>query len=349
MKCVAIFLVVIYHFNSIPTDFIKNNSMLIYINYFFNTTWSTCVPIFFFVNGALLINKSFDLNKHIRKIIRIIILTFIWGMITFITLVLIHGEHLSRYEIISGILSWRQDHISYLWFLQAMVVIYIFFPLIKQCFDCNKKSFNFFMITIIAFTFGMVFLFMINFLVVLVFHKQYFNLVFSSLWVFSPVRGIYGYSLGYFMLGGLLFSIREKLRTKRYQIISIIAIPVSMLLWMGYGIAQSLQTEKIYDVAWFGYDSIFALIMVIAFFIISLNYKSRGIIGKLISIIGKNSLGIYLLHIIIGNIVRPLYSFPIINGNVLLNWILTLCLVLLSLGVCLLLKKVPVIKKLFSL
>ena len=66
MKAMAIYFVLIYHFPIMEVDFIGTGKTGAYSNFFIFSIFSTCVPIFFFINGALLFNKSgliFSLSK----------------------------------------------------------------------------------------------------------------------------------------------------------------------------------------------------------------------------------------------------------------------------------------------
>ncbi len=65
IECIAMLFVVMYHSTTVPYDF--NQSAYECVNYFIRAILSTCVPLFFFANGYLLINKKFDLKKHLKK------------------------------------------------------------------------------------------------------------------------------------------------------------------------------------------------------------------------------------------------------------------------------------------
>lgn len=349
MKCIAIILVVFVHFNSLSADIVKNISLTTYLNYFINAICSIAVPTFFIVNGALLLNKNYELHKHVKKTISIIVMTYIWAIITSISVMLINKVHISRHNIIINILSFQPGYTAYLWFLQALFVLYIFFPLIKNCYDNRKKCFDYFLIIVIIFSFIVPFIYVIDYFIQLFFQKPYLSELLSSVVHFSPVNGIYGYSIGYFMVGGILFSFREKLDTVKYKLISLIAFLVSLVLWFGYGVVRSLHDGNVFAITNTGYDSILILITAISFFILCLDYKNKGILGKLINLIGKNTLGIYLLHIIMGNILSKIQNSALFSGNLILNLLLTLINVNLCLGVCLLFKRIPFVKKLFTL
>ncbi|GAB3526123.1 hypothetical protein GCM10027443_00930 [Pontibacter brevis] len=67
IKVVAIYLVCLYHYGIDGYDFINNPGHSSYINYFLLGVSSTGVLLFLMVNGALLLNKGYDLKKHLFK------------------------------------------------------------------------------------------------------------------------------------------------------------------------------------------------------------------------------------------------------------------------------------------
>ena len=91
------------------------------------TFLSAGVPIFFFCNGYLLLNRRFCLKKHEFKIVKIIALTGIWGMINIFLIMVIEKEHLSIAEFMDYLWTWHYGWINYLWNMGALVCIYIFF------------------------------------------------------------------------------------------------------------------------------------------------------------------------------------------------------------------------------
>jgi surface polysaccharide O-acyltransferase-like enzyme len=89
--------------------------------------------------------------------------------------------------------------------------------------------------------------------------------------------------------------------------------------------------------------------MVVSIFILSMQYNNRGLSGKVIRHVSKNTLGIYLLHRIVGALIKPFFmefSFfsTFIGGMVFAGAVLFLCLLIIYI-----LKKVPYFNYLFSL
>ncbi|KAB1155864.1 acyltransferase [Flavobacterium luteum] len=349
LKAIAIFFVVMFHFNYLQIDFLIGNDNISYINYFIKSILCTCVPLFFFVNGALLLNKSsLDLKNHIFKMGNIIILTVVWGIITLLALSIIRNEKLSFLEVIKGVYYLKDGWINHIWFLEALICIYIFFPLIFHVFKNNVNSFYFFFACVMLLTFGNSFISncatVISFLSQKMLDSQLTQNHFKE---FNPFRGMHGYSIGYFLLGGLLFYHKDFINRKKYRLIAIITIPLSMLLLFLYGVIVSKKQNQIWNIVWYGYDTIFALILVAAIFVLSLKYQHKGIFGKGIHLIGENSLGIYFLHIIIGDFLKPFYSEIEFNQTIVVNIIFASIILLSSLFIVLLFKKIPIVKHLF--
>lgn len=351
LKSIAIYFVLIYHFNNMNIDFINQVNSSVYFNYFISSIFSTCVPIFFFVNGALLLNKS-DLNikSHLHKIFKIAILIIIWGAITLTSLAILRNEKLSAFEIIKGTYLLRQGWNNHLWFLQALIVIYILFPLFFSLFNNNKKHFDFILISVLILTFGNTAIG--NFATILSFMTGKFtssNLNANYFSGFNPFGGIYGYSIGYFLIGGVILKKTDIYNTKRVRLIALISLIISMCLLCAYGVIASKRQNQIWDIVWSGYDTLFTAFNVIALFVLTLNYKHKSFLGLIIKKIAENSLGIYFLHVITGNFLKPYYVAFTLSQNVFVNFLFALFLLIFTLLIVLGLKKVPFIKYLFLL
>ena len=202
IKVIATYFVVLYHNFYANSNVLTPNNSVGYFTYFLKTILGCCVPLFFFVNGALLLNKRLDIKRHIKKVISLVLLTLIWGAITLVSLMYIRNEFFSIKDSFFGILTLKQGWINSLWFLTTMVMIYTFFPIMKSAFDNNRNYFRFFFVVVCILTFGNVFISMCVNVVEFMLHKNNFTGNFNFFYRFNAFSGIYGYSLGYFMLGG---------------------------------------------------------------------------------------------------------------------------------------------------
>lgn len=96
-----------------------------------------CMPLFFMVNGALMLRReSFPLEYYKKKLISIIRVLIIWGGVTGLYYLLFHQAGLmqSVKEGLKGMLAYH--HVTNLWFLITFGLIYtlllLAFPLIKM-------------------------------------------------------------------------------------------------------------------------------------------------------------------------------------------------------------------------
>ncbi len=347
LESIAIFFVVIYHSTIYSFDILQGNTIINYCLYFGRTILSTCVPIFFFANGYLLFNKEFILCKHIKKTIRLIVLVFIWGILLMSTYLLIDNKAIDIETIVLSFLNldtlWGMN---FLWFIGALICIYILFPALKALFDKSKKSFFFFTVVCAILTFGFVLGNQILLLISSVTHSGYLSLEYPALKMFNPFRGSYGYSFVYFCVGGIVCAYEERIlsvsRTKR-NVIAFFGIIISSICLFFVGLFYTKYINgKLWDVVWNGYDTIFTFINVLFMYILCLNYKRE---NKFITAISCNTLGIYFVHGLIIRITIPWIKTQYILCNLPVNLIYSFLITCVCLLICILLKKIPVLKR----
>lgn len=257
IKVLAIYFVCFYHYNNLNIDYLSNSSYSTYFSYYIKGIATIGVPLFFMVNGALMLNRDYDLKKHIKKIINIILLTVIWGVITLIILIPIRGNSYSLVQFFKALWSWEIPTINHLWFLQTLVGIYILYPLIKEVYDKKETKVLTYTISVIfIFTFGNVILNIIANILESILGINYLTSndvnFFNN---FNIFRGFHAYSIVYFIIGGLLLKKLNtgiKLNASHFIIIFI----VSMTLLFLYGIMMSYSNLKIYDIVWNGYNEV---------------------------------------------------------------------------------------------
>lgn len=347
---IAILFVIMYHSSNYNINLLTGDIQFPpAASYWFRTILSTCVPLFFFANGYLIFNKDFSLRKHIAKIIKLIILTVLWGGIVLIALSIIKNEIWTLKEFLKALWTWKQGWINHLWFMGALICIYIIFPLLKFVFDNNKKLFYYFGIITFLMTFGNNLLDNIATIFAGIFLDKNREITTNFFNMFNPFRGIYGYAFVYFCIGGILHNyvncIRK--RQKYFNICAIVSILTSMTFLFLFGLFVSTISGKMWDVVWDGYDTIFTLTNVVAIFILSLNYNEKNYItNKILKFISINTIGIYFLHeIFIHATINNLRQIPFMS-NIFGNFIYALFIIILCLITIILIKKLPIIKNL---
>ena len=132
IKVISIFLVVFCHFvllaETIPA------------NIFMVACWSG-VPMFFMVNGALLFTRPLNLSKHIRKTLLIYIVLVLWKLIYLFSigaLCRVPVADFGKNQILLYLFAFGSLEgigTGHLWFIEALLAVYILFPLFRIAYD----------------------------------------------------------------------------------------------------------------------------------------------------------------------------------------------------------------------
>lgn len=239
---------------------------------------------------------------HYIKILKFLLSTVLWNAIYLLIYYLLGDITLEQIPHI--FLNLEVPYNNHLWFMGALITLYIFFPILKITYNNNIKVYICFTCTVILLTIGnkllnMPFTLFSN----IVLHK---NIEFSLnvFGFFNPFRGIFSFfSLSYFCIGGLAYLIFRTIniwlyKRKQANILFISIFLISILFLFIWGIYCSHLTNKTWDTVWNGYDTVFTFIAVLMLIIISNSLKELGSL-KIFRIISQNTLGIYFVHSII--------------------------------------------------
>lgn len=351
MKALASYLVVIYHYNYIDIDIVRNGGALQYLNYYLTAFLPVAVPIFFFTNGALLLNKrSVDLKRHCFKILNFVVLVIVWACLSYIIISWLRAEPMHVRDLVHSVYYFKQGWTNHLWFLQGLTVVYIFFPVLYSAFHHQPSHLYFFFAVAMILTLGntlivnvtTVFSYFSGMLQGRDLHQNFFS-------GFNAFQGIYGYSLVFFILGGLLMRDRHRYDSKRLRIIAAVTLPVATGLQWLYALAASGREGAVIDIVWYGHDTVFSLMIVIALFVLVLPYTHRGWFGRIVAVTGQNTLGIYFLHVLVAEAISQwLFIVPGLS-DFFSNALLALVLMGVTLALTLLLRTVPLLRNLVSL
>ena len=299
------------------------------------------VPIFVMVNGYLIIGKQTDLITHIKKTIKIIILLVIWAII--LILVLSFGvEQQTALSVLKYLLS-TQNGSSYtgtLWYLQSLIALYFLYPGINFIYINNKKLFKYLIVIVGCFS------------IITKTINELFDLlcscgITSNIYLFSdfiyklnPIAN--GAFLFYFMMGAWIKDNRE--RIKKLRIIFIVIGIVMWLLSFKMGITISRNSGSLYRPS-FNYSSIVMVALILALYSACSYYQAKNlIIRKIIELIGKNTLGMYLTHFIIISYINRVTC----EKGLSLRLLEMVIVFIASLIVSVVLRKIPLLSKLVS-
>lgn len=335
LKTIAIFLVCSYHFSWVENYMFNAEIMNIetYLNRFLIGTWSTCIPLFFMINGALLLNKSdFIPQKHLYKIITLILTFFVWRGITIILLS-------SRIGILksSGIRNILNSIIfnaglpgvdtAHFWFIPTLISIYFIYPFIYEMYRTKNGWLKFFMMI----TFTGCFLFN-DFKNILGSTSTFGKIDFEYFSYFIPFKEMNLGLLFYFIMGGWLHRDRDKL-------ICLSTIKLLMMFFagkIGLFIEWLLTSKNIgsnWDNIFNGYITLPTLLMSISVYLLVCKYYNKIENHKKISacfeIIGNNTLSVYYIHWIVGyTFLGYIRNSCIIQDGIVANYLKSLVMIL---------------------
>ncbi len=347
IEFLAISFVLLYHSSLEYYNVLEDDNVLRNFRYWLRSLLSTCVPLFFFANGFLLLNKKLDIRKHICKTVKIVLLYFIWSALTVFIKMHISGQFMGVKETVSAIIFLKTGLNNHLWFLRVLTIIYIIFPIIKYIYD-NKRLFLYFIVICSVSTFGCNIL--SNVATVLVCATGYCRVFEGSDFTlsFSPMKAWHWWAFVYFCVGGICYQYKTRIiaisPTKRNLLAIFILLTNSVFLYLT-GVMYSHLNSKMYDVVWDGYDTIFTFLNVISIYVLCLNLNRS---FKWIQIISINTLGIYLIHGFYIYYMRPILKAIGFSGSFLHTLVFAFFVLVASLMTAILMRRIRFLKCLIS-
>lgn len=201
IKGIAMFLVVLLHYS-------------FYTRYYSSGLAGTaatvlcvvCVPLFFLVNGALLLPRERK-PHHYRGVLQTILIVLAWKVIAACFFVFADGgQQVSFKDFLLFLLGGQLGNYpaGYFWFMNALISIYLVYPLVKQAFDAKDRG-PLFVVGAVIFGFTVC--------------KDTLKLLLQACGMMTGhelasllgglsefyIFGNYGYTLLYFISGGLLY------------------------------------------------------------------------------------------------------------------------------------------------
>ena len=322
LRVISMLLVIVIHVaNYYGRAFDKISKLSFLGEIIFNVITRVSIPIFFMISGALLLNKNYDSKKNIKRIRSKLISLVIMSLVYYF------WDKYYMHNSYSLIKMLGTPGRSMLWFMYAIIALYIALPFIKAMIDNMDEHLDKLFVILWLFFNGV--LYLVKFKV---------NITY-------PVPIVSGtYYLGYFIIGYLILKYKDKIDYKKYNwhliLISLLCFITNIFL------TYFLSQKRGYSfTSLLAYRNILMMIPSLAIFIlIYFNRKNRE--NKFIEFISPYSFGIYLVHGILLNVLMNYFDYIHIISFVGIP-ICTIILLLASLLVVYILKKVPLLRNIF--
>lgn len=334
LKIVSCIAVITIHVAAIGFKNINIKSISWNISNIYNNITRFAVPVFVMVSGALFLdeNKKVDVKKLWQKNILHLTTIYVFWTIVYAIYSVYNKGGIGSLSFISIIKNAIRSSYYHLWFIPMLIGIYILIPVIRPIVKDGKKTIEYFLIIAVIFK-------VIPYTIKL-FEMPYIKYIKAIL---NRINiEMMGY-IAYFILGHYLNTYALKKRTRKIIYISgILAIVISVVGTWGNSIYKAKAQETLCREF-----SITTVTMSVAIFTLfkylfdgkSFNKKINNVIVHL----SKTSLGIYLVHILIKDIMKN--QLGIKFTKTYLTPLYVFIIFIVSYGITYILSKLPKVNK----
>ncbi len=366
LKFCAMLMVVFCHYVTIDNESILGNILM-------TLCWS-CVPLFFMCSGAIMLNREFVYENWQRKLIMTYLACVVWkllymGMAAAMGLFDIGNENpVELFNYVFALCDLQSVPSQHLWFMRAYIGILLLYPLLHRLMYGSRErktsaSDGKYLGLLLAVLFVSTFVIFDGNMVIewLAADRKTALAQMVPYTVFGEFTGW----LFFFMTGGLLHrkymerqqSAADKesgqggyIARKRKGTVCLnltgIALSVFVLMCIKFVYVGSFAWKNTYIYG--GYTHIAVAVMSICIFVLARDFCRTDRQSRLIQYVACNTMGIYYLHMIM---VYGLYCYcsPFITWNGLaVNIIKTVLVTAVACFLCMIMKKVPVLRRLVS-
>lgn len=336
LRILAAFSVVMLHAAAHTWYYLPIESTDWFLTNAYDASFRFGVPIFVMISGALFLSseKPLDVKRlYCHNILRLLVLYFIWSCI--------YGS-VDYFRSLTGsfqgkeLLKYMLTGRYHLWFLPMIIGIYILLPILKKWVEAaSRQDLQYFLLLFVALQI------LRTTLLCFVRNPQLIGLANAF-----QVEMVCGY-IGYFILG---YYLRTYGLPKKYDCFLYLSVPFCLAANIGISAAQS-RADKAPNGSIFDSFGLFTFLIVLAcfrFFTHGMRDHSFGRISTgIIHEISRDTLGIYVMHLLILEWRTPIYD-AILGLPVLLSVPLhALFAFLVSTLLSALLRRIPFVGRFF--
>lgn len=270
LRVISMIMVVIIHIANYYCRAFDDIDKISYVGaLIFNTVSRISVPFFFMISGATLLSKEYDKDKNKERIIKKTITLIAMTIVYFI------WDKYYMYKNINIISLLSKPERKLLWFMYAIIGIYIALPFIKCMIDkMGKEEYKLFVILWIIFN-GIL---------------KNFNI--GNTYLIPIISGTY--YLGYFIIGYIIVKYYNFVNQKKNNQLLLITIILSFIIVIITTYFISINTNSHFTKL-LTYSNILIMFASLSSFIY-LYFNTKEKENMIISKLSNLSFGIYLFH-----------------------------------------------------
>ena len=304
-ETIAALFVVTYHISTCDFLFFRNPGIGTAITTCFRSFLVICVPLFLMINGYLLLHKPLHFKSHMLRTLRLVFLTVFWGIGPMLVQLGLEGRSLGPIAFFKEIFTFDDlwGPTIFLWYMGAMVCIYLLLPMLHIAFEKNRPIFYAFLITAAVCTLGTR---LVDQAVTLADWFSYRRFAAeaetNALSVLNPLGATRGFPFVYFCLGGLLPELQKLLEKrfpnpKRRNLFLTVLMVVSAAVHTLWFLFLYKKSGHYICPVWNGYNTLSGAIISICALFLCLNWQgSPAGLQRVFRTVSENSFGIYLMH-----------------------------------------------------
>lgn len=293
LKTLGCVMVVMYHLAGVPY-FDPTNGSFSPSGFYLHALMAACVPLFFFSSGVLYASRDLTFGRALRKCGRLVGLLAFWAIAAGIFFQLLDGSF-SLKDAVYDAISLKLQVANWLWFLPVLVAVYLAAPFLTLVRRADGRLWNALVALLCVASFGLNLVSMLGDCFDLAMGSE-LGLRVSELLASFNLLSFHPEALAYFAIGLWVADKDLELLTPARAIVLMFVAPVPLA---AYGILWWNATGSLRDITSWGFPCVTTLLVVLALFVLSRALFCRveeGAFASLVSLIGANSLAVYLLH-----------------------------------------------------
>lgn len=317
IKLMSAFMVTFYHFAHGRLDYNYNELSSIYIPNIERCVMSCCavsVPLFFMVNGALLLAKDRSFKEIMHKIVKIVILMAVWYVAKFPS-----------------------------WFFKTLIILYLFTPLFRYLYVSKRKILYGILIALLIFPY--LYNYMILWLNIANININ-INIGEHEMHTSELTRtGLFTmYSIVYYVLGIIIHQSKQPQKRSVYGILILLGF-AGLLMDV---VLNTYIEHSMFDGVNSSFPTLGALSMSLGVYGLFKSFKYSNKVKKFLSILSPYVLSIYLLHLLF---IRVTANALFHINNISLLGAIAFCVLIdgICVAIGMIMNKIPLLKKLIRI